>query len=253
MGAIGSLGLSVMDITLSRANNCVVLQLSDLITLSSPAQRAPVRPVPAMGARSAEALAKRAAKRNMTVEEYCKAEKRKGTTGDAASIAEKRQAAGDRQAVAGAKRARADAPRPRHGDWTCTACQYQNFASRDECKQCGAEAPNKEERARVQAAVKAAKQKTSDPARAWAESVGKNTQEHIDENRRLRDAYKKDKTTLTEEERTRAEALLARDERKKQKKQQRSAPGGGAAARYNRDAWRELRRQQAAARPPRSA
>ena len=208
-----------------------------------------------MGARSAEALAKRAAKRNMTVEEYCKAEKRKGTTGDAASIAEKRQAAGDRQvAVAGAKRALADAPRPRHGDWTCTACQYQNFASRDECKQCGAEAPNKEERARVQAAVKAAKQKTSDPARAWAESVGKNTQEHIDENRRLRDAYKKDKTTLTEEERTRAEALLARDERKKQKKQQRSgAPGGGAAARYNRDAWRELRRQQAAARPPRSA
>ena len=59
-----------------------------------------------MGARSAEALAKRAAKRNMTVEEYCKAEKRKGTTGDAASIAEKRQAAGDRHsgdvAVAGA-------------------------------------------------------------------------------------------------------------------------------------------------------
>ena len=208
-----------------------------------------------MGARSAEALAKRAAKRNMTVEEYCKAEKSKGTTGDAASIAEKRQADGDRQVeVAGAKRARAEAPRPRHGDWACTACQFQNFASRDECKQCGAEAPNKEERARVQAAVRAAKQKTSDPARAWAESVGKNTQEHIDKNWRLRDAYAKDKTTLTEEERTRAEALLARDERKKQKKQQRSrAPGGGAAAQYNRDAWRELRRQQAAARPPRSA
>ena len=89
--------------------------------------------------------------------------------------------------------------------------------------------------------------------------MGKNTVEHIDENRRLRDAYTKDKTTLTEEERTRAEALLARDERKKQKKQQRSpAPGppgppGGGAVRHNRDEWRDLRRQQAAARPPRSA
>ena len=210
-----------------------------------------------MGARSAEALAKRAAKRNMTVEEYCKSEQGKGSNGDAASLDAKRQAAEDRQAAAaGAKRARADAPRPRHGDWTCTGCQFQNFASRDECKQCENDAPNKDERERVQAAKKAAKEKTSDPARAWVDSVGKNTVEHIDENRRLRDAYTKDKTTLTDEERTRAEALLARDERKKQKKQQRSpAPGapGGGAVRHNRDEWRDLRRQQAAARPPRSA
>ena len=205
-----------------------------------------------MGARSAEALAKRAAKRNMSVEEYCKAEQGKGTTGDAASLESKRQAAEDRQAAAGAKRARSEAPRPRHGDWTCTACQYQNFASRDDCKQCEADAPNKEERARVQAAKKAAKEKTSDPARAWAESVDKNTPEHIDENRRLRDAYKKDRTTLTDEERTRAEALLARDERKKQKKQQRPGAPGGGAVRHDRDEWRDLRRQQAAARPPRS-
>jgi hypothetical protein len=189
----------------------------------------------------------------MSVEEYCKAEQGKGTTGDAASLESKRQAAEDRQAAAaGAKRARSEAPRPRHGDWTCTACQYQNFASRDECKQCEADAPNKEERARVQAAKKAAKEKTSDPARAWAESVDKNTPEHIDENRRLRDAYKKDRTTLTDEERTRAEALLARDERKKQKKQQRPGAPGGGAVRHDRDEWRDLRRQQAAARPPRS-
>ena len=207
-----------------------------------------------MGARSAEALAKRAAKRNMTVEEYCKSEQGKGSNGDAASLDAKRQAAEDRQAAAaGAKRARADAPRPRHGDWTCTACQFQNFASRDECKQCEADAPNKDERERVQAAKKAAKEKTSDPARAWVDSVGKNTVEHIDENRRLRDAYTKDKTTLTDEERTRAEALLARDERKKQKKGQRSPAPGGGAVRQNRDEWRDLRRQQAAARPPRSA
>ena len=207
-----------------------------------------------MGARSAEALAKRAAKRNMTVEEYCKSEQGKGSNGDAASLDAKRQAAEDRQAAAaGAKRARADAPRPRHGDWTCTGCQFQNFASRDECKQCENDAPNKDERERVQAAKKAAKEKTSDPARAWADSVGKNTVEHIDENRRLRDAYTKDKTTLTDEERTRAEALLARDERKKQKKGQRSPAPGGGAVRQNRDEWRDLRRQQAAARPPRSA
>ena len=207
-----------------------------------------------MGARSAEALAKRAAKRNMTVEEYCKSEQGKGSNGDAASLDAKRQAAEDRQAAAaGAKRARADAPRPRHGDWTCTGCQFQNFASRDECKQCENDAPNKDERERVQAAKKAAKEKTSDPARAWADSVGKNTVEHIDENRRLRDAYTKDKTALTEEERTRAEALLARDERKKQKKQQRPPAPGGGAVRQNRDEWRDLRRQQAAARPPRSA
>ena len=104
----------------------------------------------------------------------------------------------------------------------------------------------------MQAAKKAAKEKTSDPARAWAESVDKNTPEHIDENRRLRDAYKKDRTTLTDEERTRAEALLARDERKKQKKQQRPGAPGGGAVRHDRDEWRDLRRQQAAARPPRS-
>ena len=108
-----------------------------------------------MGARSAEALAKRAAKRNMTVEEYCKSEQGKGSNGDAASLDAKRQAAEDRQAAAaGAKRARADAPRPRHGDWTCTGCQFQNFASRDECKQCENDAPNKDERERVQAAKK---------------------------------------------------------------------------------------------------
>tara|TARA_B100000795_G_scaffold116400_1_gene86449 strand:+ start:1692 stop:2264 length:573 start_codon:yes stop_codon:yes gene_type:complete len=190
----------------------------------------------------------------MTVEEYCKSEQGKGSNGDAASLDAKRQAAEDRQAAAaGAKRARADAPRPRHGDWTCTGCQFQNFASRDECKQCENDAPNKDERERVQAAKKAAKEKTSDPARAWVDSVGKNTVEHIDENRRLRDAYTKDKTTLTDEERTRAEALLARDERKKQKKGQRSPAPGGGAVRQNRDEWRDLRRQQAAARPPRSA
>ena len=199
-----------------------------------------------MGARSQEALAKRAAKRNMTVEEYCASEHGKGKTGDAASILEKRKAPEEPYS---AKKRGTDAPRPRHGDWTCTACQFQNFASRDECKQCGAEAPNKEERERVLAAKKKAKEQTSDPARAWADSVGKNTPAHLDENRRLREAYTKDKSSLTEEERSRAEALLARDERKKQKKEQRSPAPGGGPVRHNRDEWRDLRRQQAAARP----
>ena len=202
-----------------------------------------------MGARSAEALAKRAAKRGMTVEEYYvyEREKSKDDESKTDSAAAKRKA--PEVAARPAKKGRADAPRPRHGDWTCTACQFQNFASRDECKQCEAEAPSKEHRERALAARKDAKEKTTDPTRAWADSVGKNTQAHINDNWRLREDYTKDKTSLTEEERTRAEALLARDERKKQKKGQRSqAPN--PAMRQNREEWRDLRRKEAAARPP---
>ena len=67
----------------------------------------------------------------------------------------------------------------------------------------------------------------------------------MDENRRLRELYAKDKSALTEEERTRAETLLARDERKRQKKAQRSPQ---PALRQKRDEWRQHRREQAAAR-----
>ena len=70
-------------------------------------------------------------------------------------------------------------------------------------------------------------------------------QAHVEENKRLRERYAKDKASLTEEERARAETLLARDERKKQKKAQRAPV---PALRQKRDEWRQHRREQAVGR-----
>lgn len=199
-----------------------------------------------MGARSQEALAKRAAKRGMTVEEYCAYERTKDKKKAEGPSAE--QSSGKKRKASESGTAWMDATRSRLGDWTCSECKFVNFASRDECKQCNADAPSKEHRERVLEARKRAKeekQRNADPSRAWSGSVGKQDQAHVDENRRLRELYAKDKSALTEEERTRAETLLARDERKRQKKAQRSPQ---PALRQKRDEWRQHRREQAAAR-----
>jgi len=128
-----------------------------------------------MGARSAAALAKRAEKRGMTVEEYCAYERTKDKEKkqvEAGSPSVDAEAQGRKRKAEGWP----EAPRSRLGDWTCTACHFVNFSSRDACKQCSADAPSKEHREHILEARKHAKeekQRNADPSRAWQGAVGK--------------------------------------------------------------------------------
>ena len=56
-----------------------------------------------------------------------------------------------------------------------------------------------------------------DPSKAWVNSIA--TPERLEENKQLRERYKAHPSSLTDEERSRAEALLARDARKRAKKE----------------------------------
>lgn len=224
-----------------------------------------------MGARSQEALAKRAAKRNMTVEEYVKydrekfraEEKKRKDAGTLAAGGE--DAAGKKRKVdsverppkrstlsAGAFHAAA-APANKSvsqlGDWTCPNCKFSNFVTRGKCKQCETAAPSDGERQRlleVRRLKTEEKKANVDPSRAW-EGTANVSKERLDDNKRLREQYLADKEALSAEERVRAEALLARDERKRAKKDQRNVHQQ-PANRDKRDAWRQMRRDEAIAR-----
>ena len=213
-----------------------------------------------MGARSEEALAKRAAKRNMTIEEYKAYDRAKNKEHEKkkkvdVGSSKKRKVEDDDQEDGNAKKAQRAgdakapaAPPSRLGDWTCPSCSFVNFATRAKCKQCGAAAPSDGERQRVLEARRRRKEekaRTVDPSRAWEGSVA--SQERLDDNQRLRKLYRDDPDSLSAEERARAETLLARDERKKAKKAARAPPK--EALRQKRDEWRAFRREQAAARP----
>ena len=222
-----------------------------------------------MGARSQEALAKRAAKRGMTIEEYIKYdreknrehEKKRKDAGTAAAAADapagekrkgdsmesqaKRQAANSFHAAA----APATKSAAQLGDWTCPNCNFSNFVTRAKCKQCETAAPSDRERQRMLELRKRRKEEKKanvDPSRAW-EGTANVSKERLDDNKRLREQYMADKEALSAEERARAETLLARDERKRAKKEQRSVQQRPALL-EKRDQWRQFRREQAIAR-----
>ena len=222
-----------------------------------------------MGARSQEALKKRADKRGMTVEEYVKYDreknkerekKNKERDGEGAASGEARnvdsaERPAKRQNLSASAFHAASAPATKSasqlGDWTCPNCKFSNFVTRAKCKQCETAAPSDTERQRVLERRKLRKEEKKanvDPSRAW-EGTANVSKEKLDDNKRLREQYQADKEALSAEERTRAEALLARDERKRAKKEQRGVQQR-PELREKRDAWREMRRQSAIARAP---
>ena len=152
----------------------------------------------------------------------------------------------------------------RKGGWACEKCGFSNFAMRELCRECGAPRPKwvevemrkeaeekqrrKERRllkpnekrravapstsapaaavAAAPAAAAAAAPAAAEPTPKPAWSIPAATADDIHANMRLRERLRADDPTLTAEERTRAEMLLARDERKKAKKAERGASGG---------------------------
>ena len=123
--------------------------------------------------------------------------------------------------------------------WMCMGspgapCGYVNFGVRQTCRECGAvrlaPPPKPPKRVDAATATRAAPSAAtprgkhvkppSDPSRAWA---GSNAAGAADKNAELRRRYAADASSLSAEERERAEALLQRDERKRAAKQQRRA------------------------------
>ena len=186
-------------------------------------------------------------------------------TPGAAPKAHRRSAEAMERRAAGGKRARADDGSKkdvRKGGWACEKCGFSNFAMREQCRECGAPRPKwvevemrkeaeekqrrKERRllkpnekrrtaapstAAPAAAVAAPAAAAATPAAAEptpkpAWSIPAATADDIHANMRLRERLRAEDPTLTAEERTRAEMLLARDERKKAKKAERGAGGG---------------------------
>ena len=179
--------------------------------------------------------------------------------------AHRRSAEAMERRAAGGKRARADDGSKkdvRKGGWACEKCGFSNFAMREQCRECGAPRPkwvevemrkeaeekqrrkerrllkpNEKRRAVAPStaapAAAVAAPAAAAPAPAAAEptpkpawSIPAATADDIHANMRLRERLRAEDPTLTAEERTRAEMLLARDERKKAKKAERGAGGG---------------------------
>ena len=167
-----------------------------------------------MKQRSAEALARRAAKRGRTVEE---------------------QMALDRGKVKGSAPGK---------------CANTGKRSQPEAPEGGGAAqgapPAKQQRSTGPGRAGASRaidrrgsKPQSDLANAWEGSVA--TPEQIEENRLLRERYKANPSSLTEEEAERAKTLIARDERKRKKKAARKQEQE-ARAQQNREA--HLNRQK---------
>ena len=177
-----------------------------------------------MKPRSAEALARRAAKRGRTVEEQkaldrgTKKSKRKelhnkpGEAPAAAAGALKRKAADDMAPVAKVPAVGAPA-------------QLK-----------GAPAPKKRRQDREKK-----------PGSNWKIPVP--SEDQIDENRKLREAMRANPEALSEEERARGAMLLARDERKRQKKEARRSEKAEVDARRARARGNRQRKRRQDARP----
>ena len=208
-----------------------------------------------MGARSAEALARRAAKRGRTIEEERAAERKKEkdkekTKKDSQPPSKQPEATAQDGEEPNSKRVRAvgidvwkahdlevvqnagKLKRDEKAGWVCTAlkvdntrCGFINFPHRASCFQCSTQrfgAPSKQikDQADNQTVAKARRQeKVSDPSRAWAGTANVST-EKLEENKRLREQLAKDPDSLSPEERQRAEALVERDARKRAKKEE---------------------------------
>ena len=245
-----------------------------------------------MGARSAEAIARRAAKRGLTVEEQKKADResdarraqREQNKSDgskpAAAVAQSTPASASASsfgtAVNGAcKGSNATAPvvtsdvavgtpvwkleqRPEgtgklkkdaKGGWMCMGrpgqtCGFVNFAYRETCKPCearrlqpaaggkpgkGGSADRSGGKKRPREAAAAASTSTGGGAAGGAEGSGGGTAEGsnppgaAEANAELRKRYLDDPSALSADERSRAEALIARSQRKREEKEARRA------------------------------
>lgn len=165
--------------------------------------------------RSAQALERRAAKRNVSIKEQrvkdCRARKTK----------------------------RQDDSRMKEpGAWRCPACGNHNFASRRTCHSatCSQQQPSQSKSVvrREQGAADAAdvhkeqRQRRRQERQAASWKIPQANAEKLASNRQLRQRYLADDAQLTPEERERAKVLLARDERKRLKKQQQRQKGGHA-------------------------
>lgn len=127
--------------------------------------------------------------------------------------------------------------------WVCTGleCGYVNFKHRKACHKCGAvllsagggsSAPDKAMARVNSSAVTSAtarhiaivrhkgkgRTKVTDPARAWASAD--NSEEKLQANKKLREAYAKDPGSMSSEDKARARILIERDQRKAAKKSQ---------------------------------
>jgi len=166
--------------------------------------------------RSEEAMRRRAEKRGMTLEEYTAVEEARASGPQPSAAAPEEQGRG-----AGATKAALD----EDGAWLCGSCGNQNFASRKICnsKTCRQRRPKPGEVVLPLSAKIDKKPDTKSdskkpahlPALAWPEQAGP---ERIEYNRLLRERHARDPDSLTEEEKERADQLVARDERKKDKK-----------------------------------
>ena len=134
--------------------------------------------------RSAEAIARRAAKRGRSESEQAEIDKRNSASKkrkepDEVSTEQAKSDDGSHDAETGRKRSAQ--PAAKKSDWRATV-------------------------------------KTPDSAKSRAVShwgVAQAPDEKLEENRKLREQYKADKDSMTPEERVRAEVLIARDERKR--------------------------------------
>lgn len=210
-----------------------------------------------MRARSPAALAKRAAKRGRTVEEERQAERKKEKerskakeraqqqmtdmgAGDKCNtkIEEHHSKRGNAKAVEvwkarnlGMVEREGKLKRDEKAGWMCMAetnqeksrrCGFINFPHRTVCLQCnalrGVSSKDSSNPAQKKDHAKTRRQeRPSDPARAWA-STANVTQEHLDQNKRLRELFVNDPTSLTDEQRQRAQVLIERDARKRARK-----------------------------------
>ena len=212
-----------------------------------------------MGVRSAEAIARRAAKRGRTIEEQAtadseaevkraKLEVEKTAPPPPAAIPPPAAAAAADLAVGQpvwkAQKPEGKLKKDEKAGWICMGragqqCGFLNFAFRTDCKQCGAVrlvmdgpgkkakkeakkklSPNVKRHAGAAAASPHAKDVGPGSGTAWD---GTNKQGSEAANMALRQTFRDDPDSLSEADRTRAEALIARDERKKGKKEARRA------------------------------
>ena len=166
--------------------------------------------------RSAQALERRAAKRNV-------------------SIKEQRVKDGSARKTKGQGDSRMKEP----GAWRCPSCGNHNFASRRTCHSvtCSQQQPSQSKGAVVrqerQAADKVHKEqwqrrlcRQERQAASW--KIPQADTATLATNQQLRQRYLADDAQLTPKERERAKVLLARDERKRLKKQQQQRRGGKA-------------------------
>lgn len=177
-----------------------------------------------MKPRSAEALARRAAKRGRTVEEQ--------KALDRGTKKSKRKELHNKPGEAPAAAARA--PKRKAVDGVAPTAKVPAVGAPAQLK--GAPAPKKRRQ-----------DQEKRPGSNWKIPVP--SEDQIDENRKLREAMRANPVALSEEERARGAMLLARDERKRQKKEARRSGKAEVDARRARARGNRQHKRRQDARP----